>query len=159
MNKGYVYVLSNPAMPGYYKVGRSMDGGRARAKTIYQTGVPEPFVVEFEALFQDCVAAESEIHDRLQEHRENKSREFFRCELEVVLKAVAYQVAFELDMYLIEGEYLDALDACGEFAGALNEHPFVVSAALKFINSTAVSDAIARYNSWVEQRRSLRANG
>lgn len=76
-NKGYVYVLANPAMPGLVKIGRSVNGGRQRAAQLYTTGVPLPFDLCFEMLFDDCISAESAIHQRLEKHRSDTSREFF----------------------------------------------------------------------------------
>jgi len=43
MKQGYVYILTNPSMPGLVKIGRSKNGGRKRASDLYQTGVPTPF--------------------------------------------------------------------------------------------------------------------
>lgn len=83
MNKGYVYVLSNPAMPGIVKIGRSKNGGASRASNLYSgaTGVPEPFVLEYEALFEDCVDAEKMVHGWLADCRLSDSREFFKCDV------------------------------------------------------------------------------
>ncbi len=77
MNEGYVYVLSNPAMPGLMKIGRSGNGGKSRASSIYQTGVPSPFKLEFEMYVSNCVETEALIHERLDSKRYNKKREFF----------------------------------------------------------------------------------
>lgn len=76
--KGYVYVLSNESMPGIVKIGRSVSGGKGRAKAIYQTGVPEPFIVEFEILTDDCKRLEKTVHERMADARVSGRREFFR---------------------------------------------------------------------------------
>lgn len=80
-NRGYVYVLSNPSMPGVVKVGRSKIGGKHRAQQIYTTGVPEPFRLEFEVMVDDASEVEALAHERLSFCRVNGSREFFRCEV------------------------------------------------------------------------------
>ncbi|WP_299075861.1 GIY-YIG nuclease family protein [uncultured Paraglaciecola sp.] len=79
MSKGYVYVLSNPVMPGIVKIGRSMHGGKGRADALYRndTGVAKPFVVEHEIYVKDCVALEKAVHAAFSMFRINKSREFF----------------------------------------------------------------------------------
>ncbi|MFT7387743.1 MAG: hypothetical protein ACI8VC_000984 [Candidatus Endobugula sp.] len=42
---GIVYVLTNPAMPGIVKIGKtSRDSVDARLNELYSTGVPVPFV-------------------------------------------------------------------------------------------------------------------
>lgn len=55
-SKGYVYILSNPSMPGILKIGRSINGGKGRADALYKndTGVASPFALEFEMIFDDC---------------------------------------------------------------------------------------------------------
>ena len=78
-NKGYVYVLSNPSMPGIVKIGRSKHGGQGRADTLYKndTGVATPFQLEFECYFTDCILAEKKAHKCFALDRVNKRREFF----------------------------------------------------------------------------------
>lgn len=78
---GYVYVLSNPAMPGLRKIGRSIKGGHSRAKSMYQTGVPAPFVLEFEMLVNCAATIEALAHEQLSRYRVSKSREFFKVDL------------------------------------------------------------------------------
>jgi hypothetical protein len=87
--RGYVYVLSNPSMPGIVKIGRSVEGGKHRARQIYTTGVPTPFEVQFEILVSEPEYVERAAHDRLAKYRENGSREFFRCEVDEAALAIA----------------------------------------------------------------------
>jgi hypothetical protein len=75
--KGYIYVLTNPAMPGLVKIGRSIHGGRKRAVQLDGTAIPTPFEVEFEMTFEDIEYAEPLIHARLSKYRVSKAREFF----------------------------------------------------------------------------------
>jgi hypothetical protein len=79
MSSGYVYVLSNESMPGYVKVGRSIHGGASRSKSLYQTGVATPFVLEFEIFTKDHEWLESQAHMNLKFNRVNPDREFFKC--------------------------------------------------------------------------------
>lgn len=78
---GYVYVLSNSSMPGLLKIGRSIHGGQSRARNMYQTGVPAPFVLEFEMLVDCPEIIEALAHEALQDHRVNESREFFSVDV------------------------------------------------------------------------------
>ena len=75
--KGYVYVLTNPSMPGLVKIGHSQHGGEARAKSLRTTGVPAPFCLEFEILVPNARALESIIHQRLSGRRLDQGREYF----------------------------------------------------------------------------------
>jgi hypothetical protein len=79
MGAGYVYVLSNPAMPGVVKVGRSIHGGSSRGRSLYQTGVPVPYVLEFEIYTKDHEWLEAQAHKSLRFNRVNPDREFFKC--------------------------------------------------------------------------------
>lgn len=79
MSAGYVYVLSNPSMPGVVKVGRSIHGGSSRAASLYGTGVPAAFVLEFEIYTKDHEWLEFEAHKSLRFNRANPDREFFKC--------------------------------------------------------------------------------
>jgi hypothetical protein len=76
--KGYVYVLSNESMPGVVKIGRSSACASGRAKQIHTTGVPTPFVVEFEILCVDAEKAEERAHRFANKSRVAAKREFFR---------------------------------------------------------------------------------
>lgn len=82
MAKGYVYILTNEAMPGIVKIGKSRRGAPARAAELYKTitGVPTPFDVYFEILCEEPDDVEAAIHDRLSENRVNQFREFFRID-------------------------------------------------------------------------------
>jgi hypothetical protein len=83
-NEGIVYILSNPAMPGLVKIGKTKDLS-ARMHTLFSTGVPLPFRCVCAVKVRDCSLIESLLHDGLKTERENLSREFFRkAEEEVV---------------------------------------------------------------------------
>lgn len=79
MSKGYVYVLSNPSMPGIVKIGYSKHGGQSRADALFSgnTAVAMPFKLEFEILVEDYAALEAKVHSCYKSIRVNKSREFF----------------------------------------------------------------------------------
>lgn len=79
MSKGYVYVLSNPSMPGLLKIGRSEADPQIRAAQLYTTGVPEPFRIEFVWYCDDHEAVEKELHESFADNRK-PGREFFEVE-------------------------------------------------------------------------------
>lgn len=85
----FVYVLSNSAMPGMCKIGRTDRDPETRASELSRaTGVPVPFVVAWWEEVSDSCLAEQEIHRRLDEHRSSKSREFFQLELKAAILVV-----------------------------------------------------------------------
>jgi T5orf172 domain len=78
--RGFLYVLINPSMPGVVKIGRTEGDTQTRADQLSSaTGVPSPFVVAFEQYFEDVVAAEMSVHAFLEAsgHRQSARREFF----------------------------------------------------------------------------------
>jgi hypothetical protein len=80
---GFVYLLRNPAMPFYYKIGRTINSPYQRAAALSSgTGVPEPFKVVCFAEFEDCRAIERQLHDFLYDFRPNHNREFFQFRTE-----------------------------------------------------------------------------
>lgn len=84
--QGYVYVLTNPAMPGVVKIGRTRRDPRTRLRELSSaTGVPVPFRLAGAVRAKDADAAEREIHERLRHKRVSRRREFFRCDAEEAL--------------------------------------------------------------------------
>lgn len=86
MSKGYVYILSNPSMPGLVKIGKTTCETEVRASQLYQTGVPTHFKIEHDVYSPDCHELERDIHLELQEQRLNLGREFFRISVEDAIK-------------------------------------------------------------------------
>jgi phage FluMu protein Com len=79
--KGYIYILSNPRMPGLVKIGLSTRDVQERIEELTSaTGVPVPF--ELEAYFESAAPEEHEqqIHKALSSRR-IKSREFFEVSI------------------------------------------------------------------------------
>lgn len=80
MNPGFVYILTNEAMPGLVKIGRTSRDVDLRASELWQTGVPEKFNVFWSCKTPDCVQLEAYVHGDLHEKRVSRSREFFRID-------------------------------------------------------------------------------
>ena len=79
-DKGLVYVLTNPAMPGLVKIGMTQRGNMDnRMKELYTTGVPVPFECAYacEVRVQDCAKIEKALHTAFKPNRINANREFF----------------------------------------------------------------------------------
>lgn len=86
---GFVYVLSNPAMPGVVKIGKTAGGlAEDRAKQLQATGVPLPFHVEFRAATSYPDEAEKQAHEYLEYDRVATNREFFAVSIAVAIDAV-----------------------------------------------------------------------
>jgi len=84
-----VYVVSNPAMPGLVKIGRSIDVEARLAQLSNVTAVPLPFILEFvDATDGEVCEVERLAHQLLAEHRINPCREFFRASVSQAISAV-----------------------------------------------------------------------
>lgn len=85
-----VYILTNPAMPGFVKIGRtSVDDMGIRLAQLYTTGVPFPFDVAYAVNVENSVEVERALHFAFGPSRVNPKREFFKIEAEqaiVILK-------------------------------------------------------------------------
>lgn len=87
----YIYVLINPSLRGLLKIGRTTRNPEDRALELSTaTGVPQAFIVAYECIVGDGVAAEKLIHEQLasEGHRINDSREFFQVPLKVAIRVI-----------------------------------------------------------------------
>lgn len=91
--KGWVYVITNKAMPNIVKVGHSMKDPEKRATELDNTGAPHPYAVEYEVLVEGPRHVERTVHDRLRNHRERK--EWFRCTPEEAVATIKAVVGTE----------------------------------------------------------------
>ena len=81
--QGIVYVLTNPAMPGLVKIGKtSSDYVLIRLTELYSTGVPVPFECAYAAKVIDYSTVEKAFHEAFGPYRINTKREFFMIEPE-----------------------------------------------------------------------------
>ena len=81
-----VYVLTNPAMPGLVKIGKTTQlEVEERMKQLYSTGVPVPFDCAFACKVKDATEVERALHLAFGMTRINPNREFFKLEPERVI--------------------------------------------------------------------------
>ena len=81
-----VYVLTNPAMPGLVKIGKTTQlEVSERMKQLYSTGVPVPFDCAFACQVKDASEVEKALHFAFGRDRTNPNREFFNIEAERVI--------------------------------------------------------------------------
>ncbi len=82
MSEGIVYILTNPAMPGMVKIGKTSRGMSTRLTELYSTGVPLPFECAYAARVEDESKVERAFHQAFGPYRINPRREFFDIEPE-----------------------------------------------------------------------------
>ena len=80
-NPGIVYVLSNPAMDGYLKIGKTKGESPQdvieRMRQLDDTATPREFVCEYAAVVEDYERVERAKHTAFGENRVRPNREFF----------------------------------------------------------------------------------
>jgi hypothetical protein len=85
----FVYVLSNPSIPGMYKIGYTSKTVENRTLQINRsTGVPTPFNIEFRYKCYKGERIEREVHKFFKKQRVNNDREFFKVSLEEAKTAI-----------------------------------------------------------------------
>lgn len=90
--EGYVYILTNLAMPKLVKIGRTKRAPKERAAQLYTTGVPLPFEVHAALKVRNPRLIEKRLHKRFERQRVNPKREFFKVRPRIA-HAALYEVA------------------------------------------------------------------
>ena len=92
-----VYVLTNPAMPGFVKIGKTLlEDVSQRLAQLYTTGVPFPFQLAFACKVPNADEVEKALHRAFAPYRANPKREFFNIDAEqaiAILKLLHVQDA------------------------------------------------------------------
>ncbi|MFA6504041.1 MAG: GIY-YIG nuclease family protein [Patescibacteria group bacterium] len=84
-----IYVLTNEAMPGYVKIGKTNNNLEQRVKDLSaSTSVPLPFTVFYACSVKDANFVEHQLHDAFDNNRVNPRREFFQIAPERVVAAL-----------------------------------------------------------------------
>lgn len=86
--RGWVYVISNPVIPGLVKIGFSTKDPVLRAEELNHTGSPDKFVVEYDVLVENPYQVEQQVHQMLIDCRYRDDREFFSCAPETAIMAI-----------------------------------------------------------------------
>lgn len=84
--RGWVYIVSNQAMPGLLKIGFSTKDPALRALDLNNTGSPHPYVVVYDALVHEPRDIEQRVHAALKAQCVGK--EWFNCSREVAIRAI-----------------------------------------------------------------------
>lgn len=106
---GFVYVLSNPRIPGLLKIGYTERAVEERAAEISSgTGIPEPFAVEASFASPNPSLDEHTVHQSLKEYR-LANKEFFEVDLDQCLQ-VLYQVVRRRPCFLRGGLTFETLE-------------------------------------------------
>ena len=84
-----IYILTNEAMPGYVKVGRTNGDLEQRIKELSSTtSIPLPFTCFYACTVKDASFVEHQLHDAFNNNRINPRREFFQIAPERIVSAL-----------------------------------------------------------------------
>lgn len=84
--RGYLYILTNKAMPNLLKIGFTTRTIEERVRELSSTGVPSRFEIEFFCEVGNAAKFETDIHNHLDKFRYEK--EFFKCSLKKAVEVV-----------------------------------------------------------------------
>lgn len=164
---GHIYILSNPSMPGLLKIGRSFNGGRNRANELYGTGVPTNFKMEFEMWSKDCVDDENLIHSSLDKHRENKSREFFRIDIDSAIKEVVstislgygldtFEICTAISRIFIADKYFSkSLETLINFFEGQDFNEILEEVILNHLSQESIIEGIKSYKNFIDRKKHI----
>jgi len=88
MAEGIVYILTNEAMPGYVKIGKTMTSVTQRIRELDNTSLPYPFECFYAARVANMDRVERLVHDAFADNRVSRRREFFTIDPERVKSAI-----------------------------------------------------------------------
>jgi len=104
-----VYVLTNEAMDGMVKIGRTSTSVEQRIRELDNTSMPLPFQCFYAAEVHDSVVVEGKLHRIFSDKRIRSNREFFRVDANQVREAI--QLAELKDVTPRSDVLVDASDA------------------------------------------------
>ena len=121
---GYIYILSNPSLPGLLKIGCSKRSGKVRAKELSNTSSPSPFRLVFEVFCEDCFSIGKKVFESLKDSRVSDRREFFEVSDSEAIQNILNIVLDEHDMYCAHKIDMDIVEAF-RMLTPKGEHPIV----------------------------------
>ena len=160
---GFVYILTNEAMPGLIKIGLTdQDDVESRIRGLDTTGVALPFQCYYAARVEDNRKVERALHTAFGDFRLRPNREFFRLD---PYKVKAILEVLELEDVTPRTEIVESLDdiqalrnasiKAGRFKFSTASIP--LGSTLNFVKDLSITATVVE-DTWVEyqgQRHSL----
>ena len=85
-NAGHIYIMRQPTHEeNIFKIGLTKRSSEKRSKELSNTSSPDKFFIITSYHTKDCVEAEKQIHKELENYRLTSRREFFRCDLKMIM--------------------------------------------------------------------------
>jgi hypothetical protein len=138
-----VYILTNEAMPGYIKIGRTSTSVEQRMRELDKTSTPLPFQCYYAARVEDDQKLERTLHAAFGDHRVRSSREFFRLDpykARVVIELLALEDVTPRDDVFEDAESEAAVQKAtrsGRYSFSENEIP--IGATLEYVSDRSIT--------------------
>ncbi len=85
-NAGWIYIMRQPIHEeNIFKIGLTKRSTEQRSKELSNTSSADKFFTVNSYNTKDCVKAEKQIHEQLENYRLTSRREFFRCDLKIIM--------------------------------------------------------------------------
>jgi hypothetical protein len=112
--RGWVYVLSNQSFQGQVKIGYSTKEPVLRAQELGGTGLPYPFVVEYDVLVHGPRQVEQAVHKELRKRGLHESKEFFIVAIADAVKIIRGVIEAQGKTLLLENKTSATVIASGQ---------------------------------------------
>lgn len=157
-----VYVLTNPAMPGLVKIGKTTQLEiEERMKQLYGTGVPVPFDCAFACQVKDATEVEKALHFAFGATRINSNREFFKIEPERVIAVLKLLKVDDITQQVEKTIELDVSAADRQSAQTLKEarRPRMNFHELNIPNGSVLVSKDGQFQATVVDEKKVEFNG
>ena len=139
-----IYVLTNEAMPGYIKIGRTSTSVEQRMRELDKTSTPLPFQCYYAARVDDDQKLERTLHAAFGDHRVRSSREFFRLDpykARVVIELLALEDVTPRGDVFEDAESEAAVQKATKTSGRYSfvENGIPIGATLQYVSDRSVT--------------------
>ena len=139
-----VYILTNEAMPGYIKIGRTEQGVAQRMSSLDSTSVPLPFQCYYAARVSDYAKVEKVLHTAFGDSRVRASREFFKMDpyrAKVILEHIALEDVTPSDDTSTDSEGKEALEKASRYGVRFDLFRYGISqgAVLEYVSDPQIT--------------------
>lgn len=142
-----VYILTNEAMPGYIKIGRTDTSVEQRMRELDKTSTPLPFQCYYAARVEDDQKLERTLHTAFGDHRVRSNREFFRLDpyrAKVIIELLAIQDVTPGGDLFEDQESAEAVEKATKRTGKYNfsKYGVPVGAILEYASDRSITATV-----------------
>ncbi len=155
-----VYILTNEAMPGYIKIGRTSTSVEQRMRELDKTSTPLPFQCYYAARVDDDQKLERTLHAAFGDHRVRSSREFFRLDpykARVVIELLALEDVTPKGNTFDDAESEAAVQKATKTTGRYSfiENGIPVGSILEYVSDRSVTCTVSDDNNVIFESQTV----